>query len=83
MATVTEPRRRRAQTFQTKMLIDGQWCDSVSGKTFETHQPGDRGGDRPGGRGGRRRHRPGRQGRPQGVRLRPLAEDWTPATAAG
>ena len=39
MATATEPRRAQARTFQTKMLIDGQWRDSVSGKTFETVNP--------------------------------------------
>ena len=40
MATVTEPRRQtNAGSFQTKLLIDGQWRDSVSGKTFETINP--------------------------------------------
>jgi aldehyde dehydrogenase (NAD+) len=39
MATATEPRRASRRTFQTKMLIDGQWRDSVSGKTFETVNP--------------------------------------------
>ena len=39
MATVTEPRRQTKQAFQTKLLIDGQWRDSVSGKTFETINP--------------------------------------------
>src|SRR4051812_23711132 len=39
MATATEPRRVTPRTFQTKMLIDGQWRDSVSGKTFETVNP--------------------------------------------
>ena len=39
MATATEPRRATRRTFQTKMLIDGQWRDSVSGKTFETVNP--------------------------------------------
>src|ERR1700712_1337719 len=39
MATATEPRRATRKTFQTKMLIDGKWRDSVSGKTFETVNP--------------------------------------------
>ena len=45
-------------------------------------QPGDRGGDRPGRRGGCRRHRSGRQGRSQGVRLGPLAQDGRPRPRA-
>jgi len=39
MATVTEPRRQTKRSLQTKLLIDGQWRDSVSGKTFETVNP--------------------------------------------
>ena len=39
MATVTEPRRSVKKSFQTKLLIDGQWRESVSGKTFETVNP--------------------------------------------
>src|SRR3954469_4418156 len=40
MATITEPRRATTRrTFPTKLLIDGQWRDSVSGKTFETVNP--------------------------------------------
>lgn len=39
MATATEPRRATRRTFQTKLLIDGQWRESVSGKTFETINP--------------------------------------------
>ncbi len=39
MATVTEPRRSVKKAFQTKLLIDGQWRESVSGKTFETLNP--------------------------------------------
>jgi aldehyde dehydrogenase (NAD+) len=39
MATVTEPRRAKGRTFQTKLLIDGQWRESVSGKSFETVNP--------------------------------------------
>src|SRR5437588_13093067 len=39
MATATEPRRTTRRTFQTKLLIDGQWRDSASGKTFETVNP--------------------------------------------
>src|SRR5438552_12650144 len=41
MATATQPRRKAesARSFQTKMLIDGQWRDSKSGKTFQTIHP--------------------------------------------
>ncbi len=39
MATATEPRRKAGRTFQTKLLIDGRWQDSRSGKTFETVNP--------------------------------------------
>ncbi|HEY2154002.1 MAG TPA: aldehyde dehydrogenase family protein [Isosphaeraceae bacterium] len=39
MATATEPRRTARKTFQTKMLIDGKWVDSQSGKTFPTINP--------------------------------------------
>ncbi|MBX6313069.1 MAG: aldehyde dehydrogenase family protein [Isosphaeraceae bacterium] len=39
MATATEPRRKTRRSLQTKMLIDGQWRDSVSGKTFPTINP--------------------------------------------
>ena len=40
MATATMPRRpTKARKYQTKLLIDGQWRDSVSGKTFETINP--------------------------------------------
>jgi aldehyde dehydrogenase (NAD+) len=38
MATVTEP-RRKARRLQTKLLIDGQWRDSLSGKTFKPLNP--------------------------------------------
>jgi len=39
MATATEPRRKVARSHQTKMLIDGKWRDSASGKKFETINP--------------------------------------------
>jgi len=39
MVTATEPRRKVARSLQTKLLIDGKWRDSVSGKTFETINP--------------------------------------------
>jgi aldehyde dehydrogenase (NAD+) len=43
MATATKPARKvatkDARTFQTKMLIDGKWKNSASGKTFETINP--------------------------------------------
>ncbi len=39
MATATEPRRAKRKTFQTRMLIDGKWQDSRSGKTFATVNP--------------------------------------------
>ncbi len=39
MTTATMPRRKTAQSLQTKMLIDGKWRDSASGQTFETINP--------------------------------------------
>src|SRR4051794_6741846 len=39
MATVTEPRRKAARKFQTKLLIDGKFRDSHNGKTFTTINP--------------------------------------------
>ena len=39
MATITEPRRGTGRSLQTQLLIDGKWCDSLSGKTFETINP--------------------------------------------
>jgi aldehyde dehydrogenase (NAD+) len=39
MATATKTRRKVATTCQTKMLINGKWRDSQSGKTFETINP--------------------------------------------
>lgn len=39
MATATEPRRKITETFQTKLLIDGHWVESASGKTFPTINP--------------------------------------------
>jgi aldehyde dehydrogenase (NAD+) len=39
MATATEPRPKTARSFQTKLLIDGQWVNSASGKTFPTLNP--------------------------------------------
>jgi aldehyde dehydrogenase (NAD+) len=39
MATATLSQRPAARTFQTKLLIDGKWRDSASGKTFETINP--------------------------------------------
>jgi aldehyde dehydrogenase (NAD+) len=42
MTTATAPISRTAsstQVKQTKMLIDGKWVDSASGKTFETLNP--------------------------------------------
>jgi len=39
MATATKARRKIAATHQTKMLIDGKWRDSQSGKTFATINP--------------------------------------------
>jgi len=39
MATATEPRRATRRNLQTKLLIDGQWRDSASGKTFATINP--------------------------------------------
>lgn len=39
MATATKTRKKVASKYQTKMLINGKWCDSHSGKTFETINP--------------------------------------------
>ncbi len=39
MATVTEAQRAPRRAFQTKLLIDGKWRDSLSGKTFDTVNP--------------------------------------------
>lgn len=39
MATVTEARRATRRALQTKLLIDGKWRDSLSGKTFDTVNP--------------------------------------------
>jgi aldehyde dehydrogenase (NAD+) len=42
MSTATAPVRHSASSVkvrQTRMLIDGKWVDSVSGKTFETLHP--------------------------------------------
>jgi aldehyde dehydrogenase (NAD+) len=39
MATATKSQRKTGRSIQTKMLIDGKWRDSVSGKTFETINP--------------------------------------------
>ena len=39
MATATETRRATRRELQTKLLIDGKWRDSVSGKTFDTVNP--------------------------------------------
>ena len=39
MTTATKTRRKVARSHQTKMLIDGKWHDSKSGKTFETINP--------------------------------------------
>src|SRR5208283_5719462 len=39
MATVTERLRKAAPSFQTKLLIDGKFRDSASGRTFATVNP--------------------------------------------
>ena len=39
MTTATKTQRKVAKSHQTKMLIDGKWRDSKSGKTFETINP--------------------------------------------
>ena len=43
MTTMTAPASKgstpKVKVKQTKMLIDGKWVDSVSGKTFETINP--------------------------------------------
>jgi aldehyde dehydrogenase (NAD+) len=39
MATATKPPRKVATKHQTKLLIDGKWRNSASGKTFQTINP--------------------------------------------
>ncbi len=39
MATITEPRRGTSRSLQTQLLIDGEWRDGASGRTFETINP--------------------------------------------
>ncbi|HTV48068.1 MAG TPA: aldehyde dehydrogenase family protein [Phycisphaerae bacterium] len=41
MSTITQtvPQPAKVKVHQTKMLIDGKWVDSVSGRTFETINP--------------------------------------------
>jgi aldehyde dehydrogenase (NAD+) len=39
MATATKAPKKPKKTHQTKMLIDGRWRDSHSGKTFDTINP--------------------------------------------
>jgi aldehyde dehydrogenase (NAD+) len=39
MATATKPRRKTERSLQTKLLIDGKFRDSISGKTFATVNP--------------------------------------------
>ncbi len=39
MTIAAEPRRKAKPTYQTQVLIDGKWRDSVSGKTFATINP--------------------------------------------
>jgi aldehyde dehydrogenase (NAD+) len=39
MTTATKSKLKAAPTHQTKMLVDGKWRDSASGKTFETINP--------------------------------------------
>ena len=79
MATATAERPARSvkppKVKDQPLFIGGKWLDSVSGKTFATHQPRHRRDHLPGRRGRQGRHRPGREGRPQGLRGRPLAED--------
>src|SRR5271154_2420737 len=38
-ATHAQPSAANVKVRQTKMLIDGKWVDSVSGRTFETINP--------------------------------------------
>ena len=73
MATVlTEPKSTHTPIKQTRILINNKWLDSVSGKTFATINPAT-GEPLPGRRGRQGRRRSRRQGRPQGLRGRPLA----------
>jgi aldehyde dehydrogenase (NAD+) len=38
-ATISAPKASKVKIRQTKMLIDGKWVDSISGRTFETINP--------------------------------------------
>ena len=83
MATATKARKATgngaARKLQTKMLIDGKWCDGHERQDVRHHQPRHRRGHRRG-RRGRTPHDIDlrRQGRPQGLRIRPLAQDGRP-----
>ena len=83
MATVTKPRKKASASHQTKMLIDGKFRDSVSGKTFETINPATEEVIAQVAEGDGRRHRPGRQGRRARRSTPAPGGRWTPATAAG
>ena len=50
-----------------KMLIDGKWVNSISGKTFPTYNPATGEVLAAGCRGRQGRHRRGREGGAQGV----------------
>ena len=83
MATVTCPAPElKTVSTPTKLLINNQWVDSESGKTFRDIQPGDRRGDRAGSGSRRRRRRQGRVGGTECVRARSLANDIRRRTRA-
>ena len=77
-ATATASHSPRVKVRQTKMLIDGKWVDSTSGRTFETINPATGDVIAHVAEGEKRRRRQGREGRPQGVREGPVEEDERP-----
>ena len=58
-----------------KMLIGGKWVAAAERQDVRHPQPRHRRNHLPGGRGRQGRHRPRREGRPQGVRGRPVVAD--------
>ena len=82
MATMTKT-ARRPQIRQTQCFIGGKWVPAASGKTFETINPATEEVIAQVAEGDAADIDLAVEGRPQGVRQRPLARRWTPATAAG
>ena len=78
MATVIEPEVATRRDLQTRMLIDGRWRDSVSGKTFETINPATEEVIAEVAEGDAADIDLAVKAAAQGVRLRPLAQDGRP-----